>query len=396
MIPPVGVGQAATLEELQRYDFDKSGRLFDDKDGKELELYTLHNQKTPANAALLKYDLNNNGKLDKEELSRLYNDAEESRLKPKNIIKIGFLQDEAIRKNGIPLADLASKGASQSPDPCDPQDGLYIRRDRLDISVYNASLAKASAKGASVSYTEDRQNGVDTATIDGVASYVIARSPCRARPTGTGVNEAFVSGYAIAPWLSADGTLNNSKKESSELKFGLDAQFEVFSGKLFDLQYVTVSPYVQTDFRFDAEAYGASATWEPLKLDWRLGGSYQQFSSVVDFFGQLQLEADALTVNRTGKTSLNEDQEYAWLGGTARLNTFLLPGQLDDKLYAVGEASLFWDIISGRSIEQYVGEVGINISEDKSTSLSLNYTYGTNKSILKKENKFKINLNYKL
>jgi altronate dehydratase large subunit len=111
----------------------------------------------------------------------------------------------------------------------------------------------------------------------------------------------------------ANGKLTNDRAtEKSALKPGLDAQLEIDEGPLFD-QLFTVSPYYQTDFRGIAQAYGFSASWEPLNYTWRLGGSYRWFSPLIDFFYQLKAEAVGLRVSDAGLTDLTSDRLFlAW------------------------------------------------------------------------------------
>ena len=158
---------------------------------------------------------------------------------------------------------------------------LFVRRDHVDISAYNAKLPQSDADGASLTIVNDRITKTQTALIDGIASYVVARTPCVDRP-GTDPSQAFISRYAIAPFVAAHGKLSSDPStEKSELRFGVDTQFSILSGGVFNNQVVTIRPYYQTDFRGLASAYGGAATWEPYLNVLRLGA--KQFSPLSEW-----------------------------------------------------------------------------------------------------------------
>jgi hypothetical protein len=101
---------------------------------------------------------------------------------------------------------LPASAAPANVDACAPQQGFYLRRDKLDISVYNNSIDASAAEGAAISYTGDRENGTDTAEIRALAAWVFARNPCS--PIGEPpIGRPYVSGYAFAASVLGDGTL---------------------------------------------------------------------------------------------------------------------------------------------------------------------------------------------
>jgi len=204
-----------------------------------------------------------------------------------------------------PFSVSAAPVAATAADACARQQGFYLRRNKLDISIYNASIDASAAEGAAISYTGDRENDTDTAEVHAIAAWVFARNPCS--PIGEPpIGRPYVSGYAFAASVLGDGTLTADRTdEKSALKPGLDAQIEIANWPLFPLQALTATPHYQTDFRGEAQAYGFSASWQPYNLDWRLGGNYFRFSRPFDFFYQVKLEADGLRVNNPGLTSLS-------------------------------------------------------------------------------------------
>jgi hypothetical protein len=383
------LANAANVEQLQKYDTNKNMKLDQD----EAFLYLLHK----ASPVLAKYDSNPpDGKLNNIELAKLYAEAEETRMSAVGLTNEADLLDEIDLTGGIPLQDLADKPNPAKVKPCDAQTGLYIRRDKADVSIYTASIDKSIAKGASLSFTHDNQSNADAATIKGVATYVMKRDPCVERGKKKPVEEALLSGYAIAPFLSLDGKLSEDKSEKSALRAGLDTQFSVLGGTIFDNQYLTLSPYFQSDFELNASIFGASATWEPYYLDARLGGSYTQFSPAFDFFWQLRMEADAMTVEDAGLTGLKENADYAWLGGTVSVNSYLFPNHFEDRFYMVNQLKYFWDAVGQKDILHYSTELGLNLTEDGSTSISIEYESGREKETLEKKDQILLNLNYRL
>ena len=308
---------------------------------------------------------------------------------------LGFVKngiDGETRKGGIPLELLIDK-EPRVVDNCVPQRRFYLRNDRIDVAVATDSLR--AAKGASASITSDRLTGTQTAQIDGVAGFLM-RDPCLPRPQGLAPTDAFLSGYAVSPSITAHGKLNSTaKSEKSELRFGLDAQVEIFSGPIFDAQYFTVSPYYQTDFRGEASAYGVNALWEPYLLTARLGGSFQRLSPYIDYFWKLQAELDVLHVTKVGLTDLTAGTDYAWIGATTRAYVYLLPEMLNERLVLTGTYRFFWDERSRRSISLLSAALAYGLTDDGSAAVSLEYTKGTDKDTLRELDQYVAKLSLK-
>jgi hypothetical protein len=345
---------------------------------------------------LRKIDFNHNGALDAGGEFRAYLDLEKltGELDSKKQAKVGYLQSDIALRGNIPFDQLAEEEEQQATG-CESGQGLYLRRDKLDVSIYNQSIDESAAEGATISYTNNSEDDTDTAEIQALAAWVFARNPCVQRPVGLGVTRPFVSAYAFALSVLADGNLTNDRKtEKSALKPGLDAQIEIASGPL-DLQALTVSPYYQTDFRGEAQAYGVEASWEPYKLDWRLGGSYRQFSPLFDFFYQLKAEMVGLRVNDAGLTDLKPDTDYWWWGGTAALRAFLLPDMLNDRLTWITTYKYYFDDRSDKDIDLFTTALAYNLTESGNTSVSVEYEKGTVRDTLEKVDQYMVTLNAK-
>ena len=216
-------------------------------------------------------------------------------------------------------------------------------------------------------------------------------------------------GYAIAPFIDAQGTINNpaKKTDSNNLQAGLDAQFSVLGGPVFDHQYFIVTPYYQTDFNGAADIQGIRAAWEPVAPNIHLGGYFGVPDPYVGWFWQARAEFDEKHVTTVGSTGLARGN-YDWLGGTAQLHFQFFPGRKDidpfwqppvpalvDRLYSNLTFNSYWNANDGRSVSWFEGELGYNLTSDGKSSISLKYDRGTDKDTLLPTKKYLLGLNYK-
>jgi hypothetical protein len=394
---------ALTLEELQRYDKDGNHAL----DTEEMKVYRAHLD----DPILAKYDVNTNGRLDPKELQALRDDIEKRYggeksppLKPvtdpKKLFAIGKEASEA-KRGGVPIEDLAQT-PKPVPDECKTPQELFVRRDRMDSFLYGIT-ARSKAQGASITFTGDEADHTRAAQINGMVAVLPKgwRQPCLERPPGYTIDDAYLSAFAVAPWVSAQGTINDplKKSEKSALTGGVDAQWTIFGG-LFNLQAFKLSPYYQTDFRGVAQADGAMATWEPWQYAVRLGGSPTLLSPNFDWYWRVQAEADARRVDKIGFTDLQVGH-YAWVGGTVQVygfffpTTLVVPEFLRNRLNAVLTYQGYWDAYSSQSISRYSAELAYNITADGDASVSIGYERGTNKDTMTFLNQYVVKLNYK-
>jgi len=148
--------------------------------------------------------------------------------------RAAFEQGRAIATtDGLRKVDIVAKPLDRLPDPCAQR--LFVRADRLDNFFYAVNAGYGNAKGASVSYTNDRIAKTQAVTIGGIVSYVLTNTACIDDPVPSA---PYVSGFALAPWVSANGTLNEPFKptEKSALKTGFVVQIEAAYTGLFDRQ----------------------------------------------------------------------------------------------------------------------------------------------------------------
>jgi hypothetical protein len=268
------------------------------------------------------------------------------------------------------------------PDPCNPQ-RLFIRQNSLDNYLYGITPA-SKAKGASISYTDDQHAGTQTATINAMVSYVALRDLCPPTPPG---DAPFFSGYSIAPFVLGQGnyTQPQAKTEHSSLQFGVENQFEI-SRSWLPRQVFTIAPYVQTDYRDQGRASGVKAYWDPYDIDLHLGG-YLDTDPYLGWFVQLRGEANEIQVSKVGVTNLSSTS-YSWVGGTAALNVYFLPADLNvpdfirNRFAFYATANYFTDTRSGMNIRYYTAKLSYKISSDGSSSVSVEYDNGTQKDTL--------------
>jgi hypothetical protein len=325
------------------------------------------------------------------DVKRLQRDFQGSPSDPGNLARAGIAQDEAGRARGKPRQKNAPD-APETANGCTNVRRLFVRNDKLDIDTFSG---KSDAKGAAVSYTDDRVGGVQTADIHAVVSYAFDHE-CLHHPMGYGLYDAYVSRTTFAPFVLANGTLSNDRStEKSALQFGFDSRATVFSGPLFNYQIFTLSPYYQTDFRGEASVYGASASWEPYQLAWRLGGNVNLATPWLDYYWQLKAEVDSLHVNKAGLTNFTNGTDYAFWGGTAKLLLFPFPDQLQRRVIAIAEYSYYWESQAQQDVRLFVGTLAYNITEDGSTSISGQYKKGTEKQTLKQLDQYLLSFNYK-
>lgn len=282
-----------------------------------------------------------------------------------------------------------------NPSPCDPQ-RFFIRANSLDTYLYGITPSN-KAQGASISYTDDRLAGTQSATINGMVSYVVSRDLC-SLPTPAG-DAPFLSGYSIAPFVLGQGnyTEPHAKTEHSELKFGLDNEFEISRG-LFPRQVFTITPYAATDYRGEAQIFGGSAYLDLYDPNLHLGG-YVVNDPYLGWFLQVRGETDWRDVSAVGVTNLTKT-DYAWFGASAQLNMFFFPSAtnvpdyIQNRFAFYATAKYFDDANSGKQARQYTLKLAYKIPPDGSSSIAAEYDDGTDKDTLVRERQYLLSLTY--
>jgi hypothetical protein len=298
--------------------------------------------------------------------------------------------------DGLTKFDIAGKPLDRIADPCSQR--FFVRADPLDNHFYAVNAGVGNAKGASVSYTNNQLARSQSVTLNGLVSYVLTDSACIDNPIPL---SPYISGFALAPWVSANGTLNEPQKtgEQSAIRSGFDIQIEAAQTGLFDLQSFSISPYLQTDFRGIARVQGLDLAWEPVQHLILLGQG-RPLNDYIGGFWQLRAEADLYRVEERGLTNLTPGR-HAWMGGTARANIYLFPiasehvwpSWLLNRISLVGTAQFFRDVETGKNIRYYSAALQYQLSS--SINVSFEYDRGTTKETLVDVNQYLIKLNYK-
>jgi hypothetical protein len=300
-----------------------------------------------------------------------------------------------------------------SADPCAVPPHLFIRQNRLDtFQLRNAPLDVASAKGASIMGTNDERSGTRTLTVNGRAQYAISSDDpaCVASLDPTRPHGAPSYQFVFAPFVDAQGTIDTPAKKTdvNDVQGGVDLQFNVLGGPLFDEQSFILTPYVQTDFNGIAQIQGVTAGWEPVNTTAHLGGYLTDpTNSYLAWFWQLRGEFDNKHVSTVGSTGYTKGN-YDWLGGTVQVHFDFFPGYgsvnpfyvspfplLEDKFYTNLTLKSFWNASSNKSATWFEAELGYNLTADKKSSISVKYDYGTDKDTLVTSKKYLLAINYK-
>lgn len=288
---------------------------------------------------------------------------------------------------------------------------LYVRADRIDNLFYGVvgDYSSGQAKGASVSYTDNRLTQSQNVTISGTVSYVLS-------PTPIWLDPDHYSNFAVAAWLSGNGTWEHPLKaatDTSALKTGLDFQYmHFFPEGALEKILVDVAPYAQTDFDGRGRGGGTSFTLEPVIPAIYLG----QSSGGNRFFNGFWIfrpEYDVFNVTNPGLTKLTTGT-YEWLGETTRAYLFLFPSYnykwptwLADKFAVFATAQYYWDAHSKVDVRYYSAELQYNLSgctaaqtsrsdcPQGTAALSFEYDWGTDRDTLVQTQKYLMKLSYK-
>jgi hypothetical protein len=316
---------------------------------------------------------------------------------------------KATQQNTVPPKHGTAEYAQQNAQR------FYVRQNALDAFYYlypsipdpknsgsssDSSSSASKASGANLSWTNDRLNRSQVFNIQAYTGFVVARQ-LDLRPSNDD-STPYVSKWAIAPWLYANGLLDQPAKttDKSALQFGGETQIEVSRLGPFAITDVRFAPYYQTDFRGIANIQGIDALVEPYNLGALLGGADHAISDLMFFYWRLIGEADIRHVTAAGLTNMKSDTEYAWLGGSLQFKASFFPNSpnstLANRIYLTGTAQWFDSLSAQPGLQNYVAELGYNLDPAGTSSISLQYSHGTDKSTLVKADQYKAQLNFKM
>jgi len=160
---------------------------------------------------------------------------------------------------------------------------LFVRADPIDNFWYGVTPNGdvSGAKGASITYTDDRVAKTQSATINGMMSYLVV--PSTLQDWGA---------TAVAAWVSGNGNWNDplKKPDNSALRVGLTGQLRLITAAPDQTNTLTnllfnISPYWQTDFRGNERAGGVNicnGACLAINLSWCRKGSSRLPSFLLD------------------------------------------------------------------------------------------------------------------
>ena len=383
-------GGEALATEIYQFDRNQDGHL----DADEIRVMNLH--KTDPIYAKIDVIVVD-GKFSPEELNAFYASSEK-KLKPSP------LATQAATSGPVPLPNVYDV---ERRVRC-AHDRFYVRGGAPIVGLQfgqgasfqappTADRARNVETGALFSITEDRENDITTAAINGVAGFVMTRN-CNV-PADDRIDQPYFSGYVLSPWVLANGTLsdNDDLNGTDVFQAGFAAQVGLVNAG-FAYQTFTATPYYQTDFQGEAEIYGGSLTWRPFDNALRLGGSPRRMNSMLDLYWTAAATADLFHVVDPGFTSLVEDSGYAWLGGAVGINGWILPAALDDRLTFTTAYGLFWDANSGQSVDNFQASLNLSLlkkADPNQLALNLTYVNGTDRNTLIDKEQWTLGLTFK-
>ena len=289
--------------------------------------------------------------------------------------------DEFKGKLGVPIGDFFEDSYQEIVAArCSVEKRFFLQDKVSSVSVLYPGLAESSKSGASFSVTYDHLEDETFWSAEGALFYIPRFSKrCVGDPRLANRNLGFVSGYAFAPFVFFDGEGSDTTPGKSTLQFGVKSEVQVFSGP-FDVQHFSFNPYYQTDFDFDAEIYGLSASWKPVKLDYGLNG-FRKSGRVFQPSWTFLAEADYRSVQTAGNSGLTAGTEYGWFGAIIGASVDIVPKKANP-LFAKVEYHAFHDVINDVNATRLVGELGMYLDADRRSALTLKYENGTNYSDL--------------
>jgi len=377
---------AQTVDEVRKYDRNKNGRI--DK-GRELEIYLLHK----ASPILSRYDKNFNGIIDPEEAAAITRDAKNDSLSG----PIGAQRDEILldlaEREGIPVEDLADKGAVTDKRKKLDWPTLYVRRDKTDVPIAQFPIATPDAKGARISYSRDGISKEEVWTVDALASLVIANGRLHDKVDPYAVT---LTGYAAVPWVEMRRRSSSKvgASETDKFTFGTDGELELFGQPLGGVQYLTFGADYQTDRIAKASIADATVRWQPYNDNLKIG-TWFTLAPNLQFTWLTALDADYRTVQDSGTYTNMPETNYLWAGGWLK---GLLRYHLDAKrdIMLTAQYDYRRDFFSKRIAQLLAVELAFPLDADGLTSVSLEYKRGMDWTTLDKFDLLTAGLNFKL
>lgn len=321
---------------------------------------------------LVKFDTNKNKKIDPgSEHQTLISIADQ--LTTHQLTLLFFEEPFKPGGPGMLVKDLTNEPVENG---CNTHRRFFLTDKAVSQSLFAAGFDGVAGNAASFSSTENYVTGDRTWKVDGALTWAVA-NPCLPNDVNNrGGTDLFLSAFAIAPFVEFHGSGSNTATGVSTLRFGMQSEFELFSGGIFDNQLLKINPYFQTDFEFDAEIFGLQAAWTPIHLDVNLN-STKTTSDDFKYWWNFQGLIDYHNVKKVGNSGLSSSTNYGWVGANITANFEYLP-ESSNGIYGSASLELFHDVVASQSVDKFTTELGIYLDDTKKNSFSITYEDGTN------------------
>ena len=250
---------------------------------------------------------------------------------------------------------------------------FYIAKDVFDTSINtftNGSTERRNLtgdKGAVFSFTDDRENNIETRQVDLTLLY--AKSFLEITG-GDPSNPSVLTAKTGGVYLDVESTTKTGSPDKSSLKLGGIMNWEL-NPEGPGLHYLSFSPFIQTDLDFGAEIYGATAQWQPVLTDWGLNAG-----PMGPYALEFSLDAEYLNVNKPGETGIKSN-EHLFVGGTLGVEIFpLLNTSVRESISIKGAVDYRRDMLTDANATLLTASVGSYIDEAKKIRAELSYKQG--------------------
>lgn len=258
---------------------------------------------------------------------------------------------------------------------CESVQRFFLSDKAISTSLFASGFAKSAGNAASFSSTENYVTGARSWKVDGALTWIFG-NPCLSGDIDRGGTDLFFSAYKLAPYVEFYGSGSNAATGKSTLRTGVQSEFELFSGPIFNNQLLKINPYYQTDFEFDADIFGVQAAWTPININWKLNGRHAT-TDALKFWWNFQGVLDYHKVQNAGNSGLKSGTHYGWIGANINANFEYKP-EKSNGIYGSAKIEVFHDFVSDLSVEKLTTEIGIYLDAEKKNSFSIQYENGTN------------------
>ena len=344
-----------------------------------------------------RYDVNDDGFLSRLEADRAINALSKARGSDAGsdlLDKIEELSSEFDKQKFVSLARIRQKLGKHTVK-CDRSQSFYLRKTLFDIPVLDCPEFRPKSLPASISYSGDFENGIDSLSLAGVFAVTLV-SPGRFQSDRARINGSpFVEDIAVLAFAESNGEFSSTGVNKGYNRFGLNTELRIQDG-WFDAQWIDLAAYWQSDFNFSNSVVGGLLAWSFQNTDLNIGG-FVSAEKDPDryYYWDANLEADYFYVVNAGTSDFGTGDNHAWIGGNLGLRGFVRNQTFENgiNLHTTGRA--FWDAFTDRSALSLTAGISFNLDKKQQTSIGIDYTIGESKESLQKQNVLSLKLKAK-